>query len=620
MKRFLSLMLALALALTAGLALCEDAAAFRPGEITNDLFREALNPGRHLGLSISGVFEPGADFAADEEQQVLMDCVSQLLERSALRLGYARVQDGARLDFGGYILGEDGNLVYSDNAVTLNHDGIILESDLLEGRRLFVGWETILEQLGIEDTDYDELFLEMAEQDVTDWIGGWIEEHAAQALEAGMPYAGVALAWLVSLPFEPVETLPENSPVPAMPGMMRVSVTRADVSRLADAMLDQLEKPDDKVHSWILRIPMITEESLADAIEELRYNLPSETDDHPLVLTFALPGEGKPVPFALAAEYEGDIRAFRFGLSGVEAEDGKTMNFALRLNGTRKADAEEGEEKDSVFSVTADLAATPDPADDLVYAFDFTAEAEANGESLLSWTYTGANTAFTAESGQPGYRQNVSQNMSLLGGTYTSSSEQTGEWVRTEEGGESFLSHGSSEAKSGESDVVSSIADVSWVIEPMEGGLFDAAFSEILSMPSQSIEAAGMNVLVFGDEYEPMDEYLTTLYYDELSGEEISDLESELMDALRGKRNDILEVLPEPLVPYAVLYIGGQIPEDDHDSLGDQGYLDGFMEGYGVGYDDGFRAGLDAAREKPAPDTAAEASEAPDAAEKEAVD
>ena len=43
------------------------------------------------------------------------------------------------------------------------------------------------------------------------------------------------------------------------------------------------------------------------------------------------------------------------------------------------------------------------------------------------------------------------------------------------------------------------------------------------------------------------------------------------------------------------------------------------MEGYGVGYDDGFRAGLEAAKETPAPD-ADEANEAPDAAEKVAVD
>ena len=272
MKRFLVLMLALAFALSAGLALCEEADAYRPGEITKNLIQGSMQPGRHLGVSLSGVFDPGMNLAPDEEVQAVLDSLSLLLERSALRVGYARVKDGVRLDFGGYIQGEDESLVYSYNAVTLNHDGLIFESDLLEDRRFFIGWETILEQLGVEDTGYGDLFLEMAEQDVTDWIGGWIEEHAGQMLEAAVPYFGVAAGWIASLPFEPVETVGENSPVPAMPGMMRVSVTRADVSRLCGALLDQLENPEDKLHSWLLHIPMYTEEMLGDTIEELRYN------------------------------------------------------------------------------------------------------------------------------------------------------------------------------------------------------------------------------------------------------------------------------------------------------------------------------------------------------------
>ncbi|MCR4706900.1 MAG: hypothetical protein K5746_03025 [Clostridiales bacterium] len=597
MKRFLSLMLSLVLVLSVGLSLAEEP-AYQPGEITKALILEAMQPGHHLSVSLSGVFEPGKNLAENEEQQAILDSVSRLLEQSALRVGYARVADGVRLDFGGYILDEDGSLVYSDNAVTFNHDGIVLESDLMEGRRLFVGWETILEQLGLDKSSYGDLFLEMAEQDVTDWVGGWIEEHAGQAVEAALPYAGATLGWLMSLPFEPVETLPENSPVPALPGMMQVSITRADVSRLGSSLLDQLADPEDKMHSWLLHLPLFTEEDLQENIEWLRDIIASETTDHPLVLTFAMPTGEEPIPFALAAEYEGDIRAFRFGIYGTKNDDGKTMNFALLADGTSKADPEAGKAEDSSFALHADLALTQDPQDKYVYEASFSAEAAVNGQNVLSMTYENASAAFTAESGQPGYRMTMNQAVSYDGGAFLSSSENSAEYVRTEEGGESYLIHGTASAKEGDDkEMETTIVDASWVIEPVEGGLFDAAWSEILSMPAISLESIGMNALVFGDEYEPMDEYLTTIYYDELSGEEIADLESELKDALRAKRNDILEVLPEPLVPYAVQYIGGQIPEDDHDSLGDQGYLDGFMEGYGVGYDDGFKAGLDAARE-----------------------
>lgn len=597
MKRFLSLMLALALTLFASLAFCEDAVAYRPGEITKDLILESMQPGRHLSISMSGVFEPGTGLATDEEEQVLLDCISKLLERSALRLGYARVEDGVRLDFGGYILGEDGNLVYSDNAMTLNHDGIILETDLMEGRRLFVGWETIIEQLEPDNLDLGDLFLEMAEQDVTDWIGGWIEEHAAQILEASMPYVNISLNWILTLPFEQVEAVDENSIVPAMPGLMRVSISRADISHLVDALLDQLQKPEDKLHSWLTHIPMISDDMLDETIEDLRNITASETTDHPMILTFLLPSNE--LPFALAAEYEGDIRSFRFSLYGQESENDNTMLFTLRLFGSEKPDPEEGEETDSTFSVSADLSVKQDPTDELVISISLTAEAVVDDVPLFTLTQETANVAFTAESGQPGYRQTQTQTFSVYNGVSVGNEEVNGEWVRTEEGGESYLSHGSSDVKEdGESETITSIVDISWVIEPVEGGLFDAAFSEILSIPSHFIEAAGLNMLVFGDKYESMDEYLTTLYYDELSGEEISDLESELMSALRGKRNDILEVLPEQLVPYAVQIIGGQIPDDDHDQLSDQGYLDGFMEGYGVGYDDGYRAGLEAANKE----------------------
>ena len=602
MKRFLSMLIAMAVLFSAGFALAEDD-AYRPGEITGELVREAFLPGHHLSVSLSGIFEPGTGLAEDAEQQELLNGVSQLLENSALRLGYARVDGGARFEFGGYILGEDGSLVYSDNAATLTRDGVILESDMIEGRRLFVGYETLLAYAGLDDTPFSDAFLTLAAQDIPAYLRDWVESHSAQMLQMALPYAAVAAEWAGSLKIESVERLERDGVVYELPGMTQISVTDADMLRLLNALVDQFEKPDDAFRNWLAAIGP----DPAAAVSALR-NVPEDAaDDVPMIFTFALPEGDAHAPFLAdfdCANLSGV--SVRCTLAGEPAQTEGSTRVTFRFSAVQAAADESS--GDLAFSAAADLLVTEGKDDPKQFRVEMTAEADLNGESVFTMNYTVSNESFVAESGQPGYRSSVSETMQIMdpeAGPVEASSENAGEWVRTDEGGESFSLHGSSDTSIGGDSSGGVIVDTSFVIEPIEGGLFDASYSEIISMPALSIDAVGYSALIFGDEYEPLDAYLTTLYFEDLSGEEIAALESELYDAARGKRNDILEVLPEALLPYAVMVIGGQVPEDDHDALPDQGYLDGFMEGYGIGYDDGYQAGLAAASQKPDEETEA---------------
>ena len=612
MKKLISLLLTFSMALSACAGIAEE--TYTPGQITRELTAGALAQGRHLSLSLSGIFEPSSGLINDAEGQAQLEAVGRVLEYSALRLGYASTEEGPRFEFGGYVYDDDGSLVSTDNSVTLTHDGIVFITDLLEDRKITVSWETIMNAADLdEDTQSTLLALRDA-----DWAG--ISEQAAAffrdfgelAASLAAPYLNVIADWAAALPTETVDEA-INALVPETPGMTRVRVSESHLLILADRLAEVLSQDSILLPAadTLLQAVGIEDIDAATLISQIRTQLVSaELDDMSLFFTYTTENT---LPFVFNADLVlGDIATPAADLLVmVQPDENGADKVTLRASVLQDS---------SSVSLSADGTVTLDPNNKLIYSYAFAVDTSMNGATVMSATASSKNEAFTAESGQPGYRMEETRVVNLPGyiatdeETYdvstTSSSEQSTEWVRTEEGGESCTVHQTMEATESGDVATDMISDAYYAIEPAENGLFDAYFSEIFSMPDAGIESLGFSLTLYGDLYESSQSELTSVALEDLTGEEMDMLISEFGSAARTKRDQFINILPLELQDAATSILCGitsdpetEIPTEDEiieaepeeTDLSYSSYVSGYTGGYNAGYDSGFSAGFQAA-------------------------
>lgn len=617
MKRFLILLLTLLFALSVLPASAQEDELFLPGRITARLVRESLRHGRHVSADFSGIFVPGEGITDDPEEMKLLEALSELLSNSALRLGYARTDEGLRIEIGGYCIGGE-NIVFSDNAVTLNRDGVIVDSDLMDGRRITVLWETVLRYLGLDEETTGEI-LSLRDRDFSALLESLVEEHLPVLLQmAGdtlSPYAAILSDWAGTLSVQTVSSAAGHDDLPAFAEghLLQITIYEADWLNLCGRLVEQLEQDevllpllDTAVSSGTLLLAADGQPagSLTELLPEIKESLAAAreeaTEDHSTVLTVGTSDEG--LPFALCLDDKagetGEPAGFTLLASPVGG-DGK-LPVTLRLYGGQA---------EKRFVLAADALIFADPQEPTHTSFELTCDASVGGESLVSAEAKQSLAPITAESGQPGYRGEQSAVMNIRVPAEADSlsvrsvAESTCDWVRTEDGGESFTVHGISDLYADE-DSFSSITDASFTIEPTEGGLFDATFYETVSLPSTKVDSAGFIALVSADDYIPLTDGFQTLAWEDMSSEESDELQADILSSARIKRDQLLDAMPPVLRETASQYIGGNGGEEPG-LPSQEGYLDGFSEGYATGYDDGFRAGFEAASGRPfsAPET-----------------
>lgn len=612
MKSWLAILLALMLALTAAVGFGEDN-LYLPGQTSLDLMLQSLEFGRHLGVNVSAIFAPGDAMAGDEDVYAQLTAVGRMLDNSALRLGFARTEDGPRFELGGYCIGEDGNLVYIDNAVTVNRQGLMLETDLLPGRRFTANWETVLTYCGVDEETAAAALSWLREKDYKAMLEKLVSEHLpmliGKAAAVAAPYETAMRDWVDTLDIETVDHVDGSAIIPTIPGMKQVTVSAADVKRLAAAMMDQFEQDDALKGILNLFLACVNTDTSSDpafdsddliGFAKMLLSDDGESEEaadpeSPVLITYRSDAASHTFIF--------DIRQADLGFSAtlvcLPADAENTVNlagsFACTLDGTQAA-------------ATLDAEAAWDPADPLLVRVEGVADITVDGVLQTSLSYNQNGERFVAESGQPGYRLSKSsvvvvpeadapdgaEDAGQSPAPLTTTSESSVEWVLTAEGGESYLAHGTVEAKTGDSTSDDAIVDEYWSIEPTEDGQYDAYYSTTASFPSGGIDMIGFSALIFGDEYEPMDSFLETVVIEDLDGDGISILMDEAKANARMMRNQLLEVIPAELREDAVQIIGGTyVSGGDPDEAPENPYMDGYTAGYGEGYDAGFRAALD---------------------------
>ena len=157
MKKTHTLLLALflCLALVFPCALAED--AYVSGQRTQALIDAALDAGQVVGGETRLTFQLGDEIlsmlADDEESQAQLDALMEVINGVRFAGGFGKLEDGYRVELGGSYTAPSGDNVFVTAAANLTLDGVSIESNLIEGERLSIRWETLLRLLGLTDDE-----------------------------------------------------------------------------------------------------------------------------------------------------------------------------------------------------------------------------------------------------------------------------------------------------------------------------------------------------------------------------------------------------------------------------------------------------------------------------------
>ena len=192
MKKTHTLLLALflCLALIFPCALAED--AYVPGQRTQALIDAALDAGQIVGGETRLTLQLGDEIlsmlADDEENQAQLDALMEVIGGIRLAGGFGKLEDGYRVELGGSYTAPSGDNVFVTAAANLTLDGVSIESNLIEGERLSIRWETLLRLFGLTDDEVNQI---MALRDV-DWDNA-MEELSTVVAQAAEEIAAEAV-------------------------------------------------------------------------------------------------------------------------------------------------------------------------------------------------------------------------------------------------------------------------------------------------------------------------------------------------------------------------------------------------------------------------------------------
>lgn len=145
---------------------------------------------------------------------------------------------------GGAYTAPSGDNVYVTGAANLTADGLSLESNLIEGERLSIRWETLLEMLGLSENEIDALL----SLPTTDWDSALNElnDELAQAAETfgklADPYLVTLADFAATLNIQQRRNVEAENGYPAVENEISITCTAEELSRLLHSLADQVEK------------------------------------------------------------------------------------------------------------------------------------------------------------------------------------------------------------------------------------------------------------------------------------------------------------------------------------------------------------------------------------------
>lgn len=547
---FLTLLLCLSLIFPGAHA--ED--TYVPGERMRSLVSSALEAGQlvggeaHFSLTL-----PDSMLPDDEEGRAQFDALAEVIQGVSLAGGMGRLDDGYRVELGGAYTAPSGDNVYVTGAANLTADGLSLESNLIEGERLSIRWETLLEMLGLSENEIDALL----SLPTTDWDSALNElnDELAQAAETfgklADPYLVTLADFAATLNIQQRRNVEAENGYPAVENEISITCTAEELSRLLHSLADQVEK-DTALRPYLEQLIQNCDLTVTDGDSETTHvmsvsefcdetrqfaDVLAETDGS-LGILLGYNDDGLPFYLTLALSDGETLDALAFQMLPGETED--TCVFTLR------ALESDGDSANTLLDTALTL--TLDPDDKQVY----TAELNVQSEDFTLY-FAMDSSAVTTEDSLPGYRLSLSMNSATAVDSGTALTVYTGDGLRalTAAGGEqtTYAANIDIYADTTDSLLGSAKIESGLSLEPDENSLVGRFYLDEAFTADDGTLSFGTDVALSSWNYDAAEtDALRETMFETATGEELAALQNRFVQSAQQKLFALLSLVPQEVL------------------------------------------------------------------------
>ena len=547
---FLTLLLCLSLIFPGAHA--ED--TYVPGERMRSLVSSALEAGQlvggeaHFSLTL-----PDSMLPDDEEGRAQFDALAEVIQGVSLAGGMGRLDDGYRVELGGAYTAPSGDNVYVTGAANLTADGLSLESNLIEGERLSIRWETLLEMLGLSENEIDALL----SLPTTDWDSALNElnDELAQAAETfgklADPYLVTLADFAATLNIQQRRNVEAENGYPAVENEISITCTAEELSRLLHSLADQVEK-DTALRPYLEQLIQNCDLTVTDGDSETTHvmsvsefcdetrqfaDVLAETDGS-LGILLGYDDDGLPFYLTLAVSDGETLDALAFQMLPGETED--TCVFTLR------ALESDGDSANTLLDTALTL--TLDPDDKQVYA----AELNVQSEDFTLY-FAMDSSAVTTEDSLPGYRLSLSMNSATAVDSGTALTVYTGDGLcaLTAAGGEqtTYAANIDIYADTTDSLLGSAKIESGLSLEPDENSLVGRFYLDESFTADDGTLSFGTDVALSSWNYDAAEtDALRETMFETATGEELAALQNRFAQSAQQKLFALLSLVPQEVL------------------------------------------------------------------------
>lgn len=547
---FLTLLLCLSLILPGAHA--ED--TYVPGERMRSLVSSALEAGQlvggeaHFSLTL-----PDSMLPDDEEGRAQFDALAEVIQGVSLAGGMGRLDDGYRVELGGAYTAPSGDNVYVTGAANLTADGLSLESNLIEGERLSIRWETLLEMLGLSENEIDALL----SLPTTDWDSALNElnDELAQAAETfgklADPYLVTLADFAATLNIQQRRNVEAENGYPAVENEISITCTAEELSRLLHSLADQVEK-DTALRPYLEQLIQNCDLTVTDGDSETTHvmsvsefcdetrqfaDVLAETDGS-LGILLGYNDDGLPFYLTLAVSDGETLDALAFQMLPGETED--TCVFTLR------ALESDGDSANTLLDTALTL--TLDPDDKQVYAAELNVQSED-----FTLCFAMDSSAVTTEDSLPGYRLSLSMNSATAVDSGTALTVYTGDGLcaLTAAGGEqtTYAANIDIYADTMDSLLGSAKIESGLSLEPDENSLVGRFYLDEAFTADDGTLSFGTDVALSSWNYDAAEtDALRETMFETATGEELAALQNRFAQSAQQKLFALLSLVPQEVL------------------------------------------------------------------------
>ena len=547
---FLTLLLCLSLIFPGAHA--ED--TYVPGERMRSLVSSALEAGQlvggeaHFSLTL-----PDSMLPDDEEGRAQFDALAEVIQGVSLAGGMGRLDDGYRVELGGAYTAPSGDNVYVTGAANLTADGLSLESNLIEGERLSIRWETLLEMLGLSENEIDALL----SLPTTDWDSALNElnDELAQAAETfgklADPYLVTLADFAATLNIQQRRDVEAENGYPAVENEISITCTAEELSRLLHSLADQVEK-DTALRPYLEQLIQNCDLTVTDGDSETTHvmsvsefcdetrqfaDVLAETDGS-LGILLGYDDDGLPFYLTLALSDGETLDALAFQMLPGETED--TCVFTLR------ALESDGDSANTLLDTALTL--TLDPDDKQVYATELNVQSED-----FTLYFAMDSSAVTTEDSLPGYRLSLSMNSATAVDSGTALTVYTGDGLHalTAAGGEqtTYAANIDIYADTTDSLLGSAKIESGLSLEPDENSLVGRFYLDEAFTADDGTLSFGTDVALSSWNYDAAEtDALRETMFETATGEELAALQNRFAQSAQQKLFALLSLVPQEVL------------------------------------------------------------------------